>query len=156
MPKSYRLRLRKNSRKHISRKTYRKKSLMKKQKYRTKSVVKKSRQMGGMNSDNSDNELDLTVSDNTELNRRITLAGNRLNKIEKKNIIIDRRFAREQTITRGINNRLITLEKKVKSLEEVEGDAYGNFSRTAVMDENTRIINELKARLTELEAYNLS
>ena len=47
MPKSYRLRLRKNSRKHISRKTYRKKSLMKKQKYRKKSVVKKSRQKGG-------------------------------------------------------------------------------------------------------------
>ena len=47
MPKSYRLRLRKNSRKHISRKTYRKKSLMKKQKYRKNSVVKKSRQKGG-------------------------------------------------------------------------------------------------------------
>jgi hypothetical protein len=49
MPKSYRLRLRKNSRKHISWKTYRKKSLMKKQKYRKKSVVKKSRQKGDKN-----------------------------------------------------------------------------------------------------------
>ena len=40
MPKSYRLRLRKNSRKHISRKTYRKKSLMKKQKYQKNQLLK--------------------------------------------------------------------------------------------------------------------